>query len=1137
MGRRRDDGFTKIGQLLELGVERMAALARSESWSEREMKRLSARRLGVGDGSRRWAWMRWTLMLVLSCAVSGARAQSAAAEAAGTQTAVNQTAVNQTEQAVTNALPALQTSLWSKAGTTVTALRFVGVNFVEKNVIVSELKQKVGSPLDPEKVREDERRLFASGLYVNISVEVVPSGNGVTLVYAGQPQYFVGRVTIVGVSNERLASLLEFATRMDPGAPFTNGALTTAVEAVKESLAENGFYVPKVALATDVDAASHQVNATFTVDPGPQARIGSVAVDGPDAGIDVPLFRKKGHLDCGWLTTKFDKTFGRVCDLKVTRETVSNALSGVRSYYEKEDRLEGTISLQKSMYAIPRRQVDYDFAANQGPVVEVVVNGVKLSKSRTKLLVPVYEEGAVDIDLLNEGAFNIKDYLQQRGYFDVTDKVSLVGKDTGHVQVVYDVDPGRKHKVTEVTLKGNKYFDRSTLEDVLRVKKADAYQRSGRYSAQLVSADVNSIEELYRANGFSAVKVTSDVKDEDKGPHGTLLKEAKIQVMFTITEGPQQKFGDVELTGVAEERAKAVKALLSSQTGQPFSLITLSGDRDAILSYYLAHGFDHARVEIAQHVENANASRTDVALTVTEGQRVNVESVLLSGIVHTRPKVVQSQILVHAGDPLDQSALLQTQRNLYNLALFAEVNAAVQDPMGNAPEKNVLVQLTEAKRWDVTYGFGFEAQTGTPGITTGQTRGTTAAQNGQAGVSPRVSLDVSRINLRGTQDSLTLHSDYGLLEEVATLSLNVPQLFGNKRLTGLVSGGYSNVQDITTFASSTLQGDLRVVQKVKRADTFIYDFEYRRVSVNPDSLEITPNLIPQLSEPVIVGGPQVTYIHDTRDPSPLNAQKGNYFSLTEFLSSSKFGSQTDFNKVDGQESTYYTFGKRKYVFARNLRVGFEKSWGPNPNAYNAGGQIGVASTACSGTLLNTNPTCNAVPLPERLYVGGATSHRGFGINDGGPRDLTTGFPVGGSGAVVNTFELRMPPPTLPLVGDSISFVIFHDMGNAFEYPGDMFKSIEHFHQPNKSACRNLAGPLAAAGGVAANAVGSCNFNYYSHAVGLGLRYGTPVGPIRVDFSYNLNPPIYPVFDDYTGALPYVGQGSHFNFFFSIGQSF
>jgi outer membrane protein assembly factor BamA len=101
----------------------------------------------------------------------------------------------------------------------------------------------------------------------------------------------------------------------------------------------------------------------------------------------------------------------------------------------------------------------------------------------------------------------------------------------------------------------------------------------------------------------------------------------------------------------------------------------------------------------------------------------------------------------------------------------------------------------------------------------------------------------------------------------------------------------------------------------------------------------------------------------------------------------------------------------------------------------------------------------------------------------------------------------------------------------------MFKSIKNFHQPNQSTCRDLKDPLAAAGGQADNAVGACSFNYYSHAAGLGLRYNTPVGPIRVDFSWNLNPPIYPVFDDYTGAAPYVGQASHFNFFFSIGQSF
>jgi outer membrane protein assembly complex protein YaeT len=1111
-------------RLSNLQLERKAAVARIEWLSEREMKRLPARLLEVGSGAPRCRLTRLPVFLLLWCAAACAQSPSTVE-------------TSQAQTAITNVLPALSESLWSKAGILVTAVRFDGVTFSAKDTLLSELKQKAGEPLDPDKVRADMRRLFATGRYRNISADAVPSANGLTLVFAGDPRYFIGRVTIAGVKQERLASLLEFATRLDPGEAFTDAAIPTAVEAVKESLAENGFFVPTVAVATDVDNEGHQVNATFTVSTGPQARIGYVAVGGPDPGIDVETFRKKGHLDCSWLATTFDKTFGKTCIEKVTRETTSNALSGVRKYYQKQDHLEGTISLQESTYMAPRKQVDYDFSANQGPMVKVVVDGAKLSKSRTKLLVPVYEEGAVDNDLLNEGAFNIKDYMQQKGYFDVTDKVQLIGAGTSNVVVQYTVDAGRQHKVTEVNIKGNKYFDRGTLEDLLRVKKADAYQRSGRYSAQLVAADVNSIESLYRANGFSEVKATSAVKDIDKGPNGALLKKAQIQVTFTIVEGPQQKFGNVAIIGVATEREKAIRSLLSAQTGQPFSLITLSGDRDAVLSYYLSHGFDHAKIEITQNVESGNKTRTDVSLNVTEGQQVFIDHVLLSGLVHARPKVVESQILVHAGDPLDQAALLQTQRNLYNLALFSEVNAAVQNPTGNAPDKNVLVQLTEAKRWDVTYGFGIEAQTGTPGITTGQTRGTTAAQNGKAGVSPRVSLDVSRINLRGTQDSLTLHTTYGLLEEVATLSLNVPQLLGHRNLTGTLSGGYSNVQDITTFASSTLQGDVRVTQKVKRADTFIYDFEYRRVSVNPDSLEITPNLIPQLSEPVIVGGPQITYFHDTRDPSPLNAGKGQYFSLQEFVASSKFGSDADFNKVDVSQSTYYTFGKRKYVFARNLRVGFEKSWGPNPNAYNAGNQIGVSSTACSGTLLETNPTCNAVPLPERLYVGGESSHRGFGINDGGPRDLTTGFPVGGSGAVVNTFELRMPPPTLPLVGDSISFVIFHDMGNAFEYPGDMFKSIAHFHQPDRTACRNLASPLAAAGGVAADAVGSCNFNYYSHAVGLGLRYGTPVGPIRVDFSYNLNPPIYPVFDDYTGALPYVGQASHFNFFFSIGQSF
>jgi outer membrane protein assembly factor BamA len=393
----------------------------------------------------------------------------------------------------------------------------------------------------------------------------------------------------------------------------------------------------------------------------------------------------------------------------------------------------------------------------------------------------------------------------------------------------------------------------------------------------------------------------------------------------------------------------------------------------------------------------------------------------------------------------------------------------------------------------------------------------TISQNGKTGVSPRVSLDASRLNLRGTDNSLTLHTTYGLLEEVATLTFQNPHFFGKTNLSNSIEGGYSNVQNITTFQASTLQGDYRITEKVRRADTLIYNFEYRRVAVNPATLQVSANLIPQLSQPVRVGGPGITWFHDTRDPGPLDAERGMYTSLQEFYASSKFGSQANFSRTDGTNSTYYAFGKHKYVFARNTRIGIENTFGPNPN---------VGSESCGGVLLATNPSCNAVPLPERLYAGGATSHRGFGINDAGPRDLQTGYPVGGNAVLVNSLELRLPAPTLPYVGDSLSFVVFHDMGNVFTNISQMFPSFTRFHQPNQASCANVSSEF-----------GACNFNYYSHAVGLGLRYKTPVGPIRVDFSYNLNPPVYPVIYDFNGAAPYEGQASHFNFFFSIGEAF
>ena len=1007
----------------------------------------------------------------------------------------------------------LSANLNQYAGLKVTAIQYAGVEFTQSDRLTQELSQKAGEPFEPEKVRQTTRRLFATGRYRDIDVRVQRTGDGVTLIFAGTARYYVGRVQIEGVRDDRLASLLEYGTNLNPGTAFADTDVPVATDSVKQVLAQNGYYEPKIAVTTGRDDAGQQVNVTYTIAVGPQARVGTVTLEGKsgaEMGIDEAEFRKKGKLKK---------------KMRVSRDTVSNTLSDLQSYFQAKNRLEATVSLQKSVYDPATKTLNYTFHIDQGPPVQVKVEGAKFSKSRLHLLVPVFEEGTVDLDLLNEGTFNMKDYLQQEGYFDAKVSVQQLQPGGGGDTVLFTVDKGEKHKVTDVTITGNKYFTTDLLKDSLRVQKGNAYQRSGRYSAQLVTSDQKTIEGIYRGNGFNAVKVTSTVTAVTTGKNGKPLKVAGINVAFKVAEGPQQTFGNVNLTGTDPSRIAAIKGMLQATPGQPFSLTTLSGDRDAVLSYYLSNGFDKARIEVTQNVETPDKTKTDIGYNVVEGEQVFVGKVLESGIHHTQQKVVNNQVKVHANDPLDQSALLETQRNLYNLALFNEVNAAVQNPTGDAEQKNVLVQITEAKRWDVTYGFGFEVQTGVPSCGMYCTKvGTTAAQQGKAGASPRVSLDVSRINLRGSDDSITFHGDYGLLEEVATVTFQNPHLFGHKNLSGQIGGGYSNVQNISTFASSTLQGSIHLTQKATKKDTFIYDFEYRRVAVDPNSLAISADLIPLLSQPVRVGGPGITWFHDTRSPSPLDAVKGSYTSVQDFFANGKFGSQVNFNRTDVSNATYYQFGKSKYVFARNTRIGVIASTGTNPNLPTSGN---LDNPPCGIAFANVNASCNAVPLPERLYAGGATSHRGFPINGAGPRDLQTGFPVGGSAVFVNTFELRLPVQTLPIVGNSLSFVIFHDMGNVFQHPSDMFPSIARFHQPNQASCRVLTG-----------SIGTCNFNYFSHAIGLGARYHTAVGPIRVDFSYNLNPPVYPVFP--TGnstAAPYVGQASHFNFFFSIGQAF
>ncbi|HEX4005404.1 MAG TPA: POTRA domain-containing protein [Acidobacteriaceae bacterium] len=1011
-------------------------------------------------------------------------------------------------------------SLRGWAGLEVLEIRYAGVTRDNLDPLPDRLEQQPNTPLDPVKVRDSLRRLFATGLYQTIAVDGQRQGDGVILTYSGKPTVFLGRVLVRGVKNNQLTNQLNYSTRLTPGTPFTQQKIDHATDLLLQAMQENGYYQGSVVHHTKMDPAHAQEDVQFNVTTGAPARVGDVAVQG-DSGLALPDFRKRAKLKAG---------------SKVNRDTVSRALADIRKHYQKEQRLEPNVRLTSKHYQAPVNHLNFNFQDDRGPVVKVVVEGAKLSKGKIKSLVPIYAEGALDEDLINSGSKRIRDYLQRAGYFDA--KVTyLTDRQTGLTRVTYDVHPGPRDRIQSVAVSGNRYFGNWTLMQRLGVQPSSLFVPHGMYSLALQQADANTITALYQNNGFTNVKVTPEVRDRGINPKN---HERILAVTYRIEEGVQQKVGLYQIEGVTAAQQKDLQNTLRLESGQPYSGNNLAADRDAIVSYFLDHGYDQAKVTVRQAPSAHDPNLIDVHVAVTPGDQIFIRNVLISGLHYTRPGTVKHQILVAPGQPLDQSKLLDTQRQLYNLTLFNQVNTDVQNPGGDELRKNVLLQFDEARRWDVIYGVGLQAQTGTPStncpnavslIQLGINPATySCSPNGHIGASALVQLDVSRINLFGRNQTITFRSEYGTLEQQITAQYTTPRFLNHRTLDFSSDVGYINAQNVITFASSTEEGDIRVTHHPDLINTLIYQLSYRRVKVDPNTIQVAPNLIPLLSEPVRVGGPELTWIRDTRRPEPLDAQSGMYNSIQEFASDNAFlTSQANFNHFDWTNSTYYTLGRHKnFVLARNTRFGQERVFG--------------------------EARFESIPLPERLYAGGPESLRGFPLNAAGPRDSLTGFPIGGAGVFVNQAELRLPNPQLPYFGKSLGFVLFHDMGNVFNNSSDIWPAALRIKQPHSYTCTapqylNVKAQEAVSRSSSTNPTGTCDFNDFSHSVGIGARYHTPIGPIRFDTSYNLNPPVYPVLITYgtpgtENVTCYPNQptecysrSGHFNFFFSIGQAF
>ena len=351
---------------------------------------------------------------------------------------------------------------------------------------------------------------------------------------------------------------------------------------------------------------------------------------------------------------------------------------------------------------------------------------------------------------------------------------------------------------------------------------------------------------------------------------------------------------------------------------------------------------------------------------------------------------------------------------------------------------------------------------------------------GSTGFAPRLALGISRINFLGLGQTLGFQSSVSTIEQRAALTYFIPQFGSHSNLNLTTTGLIENSNDIRTYTAYQKEASIQLGQKISRAYTFQYRLVFRDVTLS--NLKINQLLVPLLSQPERLGLTEFSIIQDKRD-NPADAHSGVYSTADFSYAPGFLGSQTSFVRGLFRNSTYHTF-HHDLVFARST-------------------QFGVISRLGGG---------DAIPLAERLYSGGSTSLRSFPDFQAGPRDPQTGFVLGGNASIVNNLELRFP-----LYGDNVGGVLFEDAGNVYSTLGNVsFRFRQH----------NLR-----------------DFNYMVQSAGIGIRYQTPIGPIRLDFSFSPNAPRFfglkGTLEDLINntAISTVQKINAFQFHISLGQAF
>ncbi|MEO7275296.1 MAG: POTRA domain-containing protein [Vicinamibacterales bacterium] len=905
------------------------------------------------------------------------------------------------------------------------------------------LETRVGRPLSMADVRESIGHLYSLGRFQDVQVDATATAaGGVSVRYDLVPLRSVEAVEFTGTLGlDRGLLRRTVADRYGARPPIARGA--DAARTLEALYADHGYLGARVRVLPLSAVGQGRTVLTFEVEAGPQAKIAEVTIDG-DVRTTRASFERQLQIERG--SPYEPPVLQRKLDeftQKLRRRGFYEANAGHRAVIS-EDRTAVTLVL----------------AVRSGPVVTVKYEGDPLPADRLKELVPVERDSSVAEDLLEDSVVAIRAYLRQQGYWKA-DASWRREESTDALAIVFQIKKGLRYVVAEpVALTGNQALTADELRTMIALKPGDIFLESG------LSLAAAAITELYRQRGFAAAAVKySAVETDPRKPD-----EGVIRPSITVSEGPRTVVGTVRVTGNAALTEGKLRPLLKLAEGQPYYAPQLNADRDALIVDYLNNGFSTADVVVTPAF-SGDRTRADLTYAVQEGPQTIVDHILIVGNRHTDPRVILREMKLKPGAPLGREDRDESQRAVSALGLFRRVRIT-ELRHGSGARQDVLVTVDEAPMTTISYGGGLEANQ--------QLRATGPAGEAreQLEFAPRGFFNIGRRNVGGRNRTVDLYTRVSLRPQDAP---DDPTRDGS----GL---GFSEYRVVGTMRQPRALFSSDVVVTAAFEQGVRTSFNFARKGVNADMLRrLTPSMrvsarytfsttrtfderldeeeqatIDRIFPQVRLSTFSGALARDTRD-NVIDPRKGAFLSAEGTLAMRALGGQVGFSKTYLQGYWFRQLpGRRPIVFATRGAIGLADGFERVVNKVDAAGNP-IGDPACAAS---PGDTCVIEDLPasERFFAGGDTTIRGFALDTvGTPSTISVnGFPRGGNAVLILNAELRVP------VWREFGAAFFADGGNVFDRVTNM------------------------------------DLGELRGALGVGLRYRSPLGPVRLDVGFKLN---------------------------------